>query len=190
MKHRKLVLASRKQVVGMTKVGRTWTFRCTPFWFYTINEESLQKYKYVLCNVLKLHMSERTFCFNWEELGTGQLCNDLAEGPNSWSSMSVSNPVLGPKIQWEAEVNMKETLPNKMGIFMIEHPSLSAQGQIGPDKLLTIPAIIISWSASSCFLFSSFSASCSCFNISFTSLSRSVTSANVLSASALVLVAF
>lgn len=55
---------------------------------------------------------------------------------------------------------------------------------------LTIPAIIMSWSASSCFFLSSFSASCSCFSMLFTSLSRSVTSAKVLSASALVLVAF
>lgn len=68
-----------------------------------------------------------------------------------------------------------------VGVFPSERPSAPP---------LTIPAIIMSWSASSCFLFSSFSASSSCLSMPFTSLSRSVTSAKVLSASALVLVAF
>lgn len=52
--------------------------------------------------------------------------------------------------------------------------------------VLTSFAILISCSASACFLFSSFSASCSCFIMSSTSLASPVTSAKVLSASALV----
>lgn len=79
------------------------------------------------------------------------------------------------------EANVKAMLWLNTLHFALEHMM---------PKWLTIPAIIISWSASSCFFFSSFSASWSCFNILFTSLSSSVTSAKVLSASALVLVAF